>query len=68
MEYSQLGSSSLNISIIGFGCMSLQPGDAAVADLLHAAIDKGINFFDTADLYNKGENEALLGRALKEKR
>ncbi|HTL08033.1 MAG TPA: aldo/keto reductase [Chitinophagaceae bacterium] len=68
MEYSQLGSSSLNISIIGFGCMSLQPGDAAAADLLHAAIDKGINFFDTADLYNKGENEALLGRALKEKR
>jgi len=68
MEYSQLGKSDLSVSRIGFGCMSLGDDDAANSRLLQAAIDNGINFFDTADLYSKGNNEKTVGRALKEKR
>ncbi|MFT3934649.1 MAG: aldo/keto reductase [Chitinophagaceae bacterium] len=67
MEYIALGQSGLNISRIGFGCMSLEMGKDNSA-LLQEAIDNGINFFDTADLYNKGENEIMIGKALKEKR
>jgi aryl-alcohol dehydrogenase-like predicted oxidoreductase len=48
--------------------MSLQPGRSESEELIHQAIDEGINYFDTADLYDKGENEKLLGRALKGKR
>ena len=49
--------------------MSLSPANTAEnADLVHRAIDLGINYFDTADLYDKGMNETLLGNALKEKR
>jgi aryl-alcohol dehydrogenase-like predicted oxidoreductase len=48
--------------------MSLGTDHDANARLLHAAMDKGINFFDTADLYEKGFNEETVGRAFKEKR
>jgi len=68
MNYAQLGSSELHISAIGFGCMSLGPDDAANANLLHRALDLGINFFDTADLYDKGMNEISVGKAFKGKR
>lgn len=68
MEYSILGKSDLNISRIGFGCMSLKPDQKDFKDVVHAAMDKGINYFDTADLYDKGENERLLGKAFKGKR
>ena len=68
MQYHQLGKSSLNISRIGFGCMSLKKENADAAKILHQAIDRGINYFDTADLYDKGANEELLGRVLKQKR
>src|SRR6187402_1036587 len=68
MEYRQLGKSSLNISRIGFGCMSLQLQDTGMHQLLIEAIDRGINFFDTAALYDKGRNEAALGELLKSKR
>lgn len=68
MQYSDLGKTSLSVSRIGFGCMSLGDDDAANRHLLHAAVDKGINFFDTADMYAKGNNEVTLGKALKEKR
>ena len=68
MEKRVLGKSALAISRIGFGCMSLGEKDTDNRYLLHAAIEKGINFFDTADLYDKGNNEATLGKALKEKR
>ena len=43
--------------------MSLQGDEAASRKLLHQALDQGINFFDTADLYDRGENEALVGKA-----
>lgn len=65
MEYAQLGKSDLRISRIGFGCMSLGDDDAANENILHRALDLGINFFDTADLYAKGMNEISVGKALK---
>jgi aryl-alcohol dehydrogenase-like predicted oxidoreductase len=68
MEYRPLGKSGFSVSRIGFGCMSLGADPVASKRLLHAAIDKGINFFDTADLYDKGQNEEMLGCALKTKR
>lgn len=68
MQYRQLGNSSLHISRIGFGCMSLTPGDPNNITLIQKAFDLGINYFDTADLYDHGNNEILLGQALQEKR
>ena len=69
MRYRQLGHSSLQLSEIGLGCMSLPMQDeAACLQIIDRAIELGINFFDTADLYNKGENEVIVGRALKHKR
>ena len=68
MEYKTLGKSDLKISRIGFGAMSLSMGEQANIDLVHQAIAKGINFFDTADLYDRGQNEVLIGKAIKEKR
>lgn len=68
MEYQFLGKSDLRISRIGFGCMSLKPDQKDFNAIIDAAIDKGINYFDTADLYDKGLNETLLGKAFKGKR
>jgi aryl-alcohol dehydrogenase-like predicted oxidoreductase len=68
MNYQQLGKSNLKISRIGFGCMSLKPADVQSGKILHRAIDLGVNYFDTADLYDKGANEEMIGSALKEKR
>ena len=67
MNYCQLGRSTLSISRIGFGCMSL--GDEQEATrVIHRAVEAGINFFDTADLYDKGMNEEWLGRILRGRR
>lgn len=63
MNYKQLGNSDLQVSEIAFGCMSLCSDDAANARLLHRALEQGINFFDTADLYDKGANEETVGKA-----
>ena len=68
MEYKKLGKSDLNISRIGYGTMSLKPDQSDFNRLIDAAIDKGINYFDTADLYDKGENEVMLGKVFKGKR
>jgi aryl-alcohol dehydrogenase-like predicted oxidoreductase len=65
MEYVQLGKSDLQISRIGFGCMSLGDDYAESEKILHRAVELGINFFDTADLYAKGMNEIAVGKALK---
>ncbi|MEC9380775.1 MAG: aldo/keto reductase [Candidatus Latescibacterota bacterium] len=67
MRTVQLGSTDLHVSAIAYGGMSLtgdraEEGIAAVA----AAFEQGINFFDTADVYGRGEAESILGRALKE--
>ena len=63
MQYNQLGKSDLRISEVSFGCMSLGDNHADNARLLYQAVDGGINFFDTADLYGKGFNEETVGRA-----
>jgi aryl-alcohol dehydrogenase-like predicted oxidoreductase len=68
MIYKQLGVSDLKISRIGFGCMSLKPHDPQSEKSLQRAIESGINYFDTADLYDKGANEEMLGKVLKGKR
>jgi len=68
MQYHLLGRSELNASVIGFGCMSLKQGQPQNSALLHRAVELGINFFDTADLYDKGANEELLGAVLKAER
>jgi aryl-alcohol dehydrogenase-like predicted oxidoreductase len=66
MQYRRLGKSSLEISRIGFGCMSLKEQESV--HILQRALDLGINYFDTADLYDKGANEILVGKAFKDKR
>lgn len=69
MEYQKLGNSSLHISRIGLGCMSLDPEkESKGVNIIHRAIELGVNYFDTADLYNMGLNEILVGKALLHKR
>ncbi|HEY1199356.1 MAG TPA: aldo/keto reductase [Niastella sp.] len=65
MEYIQLGKSDMRISRIAFGCMSLGDDYAESENILHRAVELGINFFDTSDLYAKGLNESMVGKALK---
>lgn len=65
MNFRKLGNSNLEISEISFGCMSLQENSEDEIKLIQTAFDKGINYFDTADLYQKGANEILLGKAVK---
>ncbi|OON69992.1 aldo/keto reductase [Hymenobacter sp. CRA2] len=68
MKLQPLGTSDLRVSEISFGCMSLGDDHAANARLLHQALEGGINFFDTADLYQQGENEVTVGKALRGRR
>jgi aryl-alcohol dehydrogenase-like predicted oxidoreductase len=68
MEYKLLGKTDMNISRIAFGCMSLKPGAGDNEKLLRDALVAGINYFDTADLYDHGANEELVGRTLKAQR
>jgi aryl-alcohol dehydrogenase-like predicted oxidoreductase len=65
MEYRMLGKSDLKISRIGFGCMSLDSEDPNSRNILRKALDNGINYFDTADIYHQGQAEAMLGRAFR---
>src|SRR5437764_5019127 len=68
MEYKILGKSDLIISRIGFGAMSLKNDEQTNIELIHRALESVINCFDTADLYDKGTNEEVLGKALKGRR
>lgn len=65
MKYNSLGNSDLRVSEVSYGCMSLGDNHQANAELLHRALDQGITLFDTADLYQNGQNEETLGRAFK---
>ncbi|HQV33071.1 MAG TPA: aldo/keto reductase [Calditrichia bacterium] len=56
------------MSEVAFGCMSLGSNFRQNQQILHQALDGGINFFDTADLYQQGENETCLGRVFKDRR
>ncbi len=66
MKYTQLGTSDLVVSEIAFGGMSLEKETAT--HILQKAFDQGITFFDTADIYNKGDNERMVGEALRSHR
>ncbi len=68
MKKRKLGHSNLYVSEIGFGCMSLGTSENDAIRLIHEAIDQGVNYFDTADLYDRGLNEEIVGKALKGKR
>jgi aryl-alcohol dehydrogenase-like predicted oxidoreductase len=65
MEKRQLGRSDLYVSRLGLGCMSLGTDEKAAREIIEAALDEGINYFDTADLYDYGTNEKIVGQALK---
>lgn len=65
MNKVSLGKSDLEVSELGFGCMSLGLDHKHNAQLLHYAVEHGINYFDTADLYDQGENEITVGKAFK---
>ncbi|HLI10967.1 MAG TPA: aldo/keto reductase [Alphaproteobacteria bacterium] len=72
LEHRKLAS-GLEVSAIGLGCMSFSGAygpsdDAAAIALIHHAIDKGVDFFDSSDMYGWGHNEELLGRALRGRR
>src|SRR5512137_2600004 len=70
MQTRKLGNSNLEVSALGLGCMRMSFGDRPVGDkgemiaFLHAAVDRGITFFDTAEVYGPFTNEELLGEAL----
>jgi aryl-alcohol dehydrogenase-like predicted oxidoreductase len=70
MQKRKLGQSNLEVSALGLGCMGMSfsygpPKDKKeMTDLLHAAVDRGITFFDTAEVYGPFSNEELVGEAL----
>src|ERR1700712_675182 len=76
MEYTKLGSTGLDVSRICLGCMSYgEPnrgnhewslGEQDSRPFIKAALDAGINFFDTANVYSAGSSEEIVGRALAE--
>ncbi len=73
MEQRYLGGPGLMVSALGLGCMGMSWGygardDAESVATIHEAIDLGITFFDTAEVYGPFENEKLLGRALQGRR
>lgn len=67
MKKRKLGQSGLLVSELSLGTMSIKELGAG-KKIIHKALDAGINFFDTADLYQQGQNESIVGKALKEKR
>src|SRR5256885_5504178 len=70
MEKRTLGNSNLEVSALGLGCMSMSFGYGPPADkqemisLIRAAVDRGVTFFDTAEVYGPFTNEELVGEAL----
>lgn len=71
MKKRTLGKSGLEVSALGLGCMGLSFGygpatnEADAVALIQKAVELGVTFFDTAEAYSQGANEALLGKALK---
>jgi aryl-alcohol dehydrogenase-like predicted oxidoreductase len=70
MEQRNLGKSGVKVSAIGLGCMGMsefygKSDDGASVDLIRKAVDLGVTFLDTADMYGVGHNEMLVGQALR---
>ncbi len=71
MQKRKLGKSNLEVSAIGFGCMGMSqsygppPGDKQdMISLIRKAVERGVTFFDTAEVYGPFVNEELVGEAL----
>ena len=69
MQKRQLGKNGLEVSALGLGCMRMSFGDKPIdkqemITFLHAAVDRGVTFFDTAEVYGPFTNEELVGEAL----
>src|SRR5512139_3583683 len=70
MQKRKLGNSNLEVSAIGLGCMGLSFGYGPAVDkqqgiaLIRAAVERGVTFFDTAEVYGPFTNEELVGEAL----
>jgi aryl-alcohol dehydrogenase-like predicted oxidoreductase len=73
MKLRELGKSGLKVSALGLGCMGMSefygPGDEAESiATIHRALELGVNLLDTADMYGRGANEALVGKAIRDRR
>ncbi|WP_066060793.1 aldo/keto reductase [Neobacillus soli] len=68
MKKRKLGNSDLYVTELGLGCMSLGTEEKTARGIIEAALEEGINYFDTADLYDFGENEKIVGQSLKDVR
>lgn len=68
MRKNRLGSSELMVSEIGLGCLSIGTEESKAASIIHEALDRGVNLLDTADLYDEGRNEELVGKAIQGRR
>ena len=72
MQTRQLGRTGRQVSVVGLGCWQLggdwgEVGDSDAMAVLHAAVDSGVTFLDTADVYGDGRSETLIGRLLSER-
>jgi len=73
MEYRSFGATNLKVSALGIGCSRLgsflaKGSEKEVSAMLQEAVDSGINFFDTSDIYGQGDSERFLGRTLRVRR
>jgi len=73
MKTRKLGAAGPQVPVVGLGCMGMSEfygpaEDTKSIEVIHRALDLGVTFLDTADMYGSGQNEALVGRALRRRR